>query len=82
VRVGVGGWQLHRLGLTRYVRILAFFEPTVFQACLYHPDESQILTCGSNHKISYWDAYDGQAIRIIDGSDAEMSALDVEAGEG
>ena len=68
--------------LQRYVRILAFFEPTVFQACLYHPDESQILTCGSNHKISYWDAYDGQAIRIIDGSDAEMSALDVEEGEG
>ena len=67
--------------LQRYVRILAFFEPTVFQACLYHPDESQILTCGSNHKISYWDAYDGSAIRVIDGGDAEMAALDIN-GDG
>lgn len=58
--------------MVRYVRLLAFFEPTVFQSCVYHPDESQILTCGSNHKISYWDAYDGQAIRVIDGADAEV----------
>lgn len=67
----------------RCVRLLAFFEPTVFQAALYHPDESQILTCGSNHKISYWDAYDGSAIRVVDGSDTEaMTSLDVEAGSG
>mmetsp|Transcript_14946 Transcript_14946/g.44290 ORF Transcript_14946/g.44290 Transcript_14946/m.44290 type:complete len:648 (-) Transcript_14946:150-2093(-) len=65
--------------LQRSVRILAFFEPTVFQAVLYHPDESQILTCGSNHKISYWDAYDGQAIRVIDGSEDEMTSLDVDS---
>ena len=37
-------------------------------------DESQYITCGSNHKISYWDSVDAQAIRIIDGSDeAPMS---------
>ncbi|CAM9441910.1 unnamed protein product [Chrysoparadoxa australica] len=64
--------------LERGVRILAMFEPTVFKSVLYHPDESQYLTCGSNHKISYWDAYDGSAIRVIDGGDGEMTALDVE----
>jgi len=64
--------------LERYVRLLALFEPTVFRSVLYHPDESQILTCGSNHKISYWDAYDGSAIRVIDGGDDEMSTLDVD----
>ena len=64
--------------LERYVRVLALFEPTVFRAVLYHPDESQILTCGTNHKISYWDAYDGSAIRVIDGGEAEMTTLDVE----
>ena len=68
--------------MQRYVRLLAFFEPTVFQACLYHPDESQILTCGSNHKVSYWDAYDGQAIRVVDGSEQEMTSLDIEPKEG
>jgi WD40 repeat protein len=64
--------------LTRYVRLLAFFEPNVFYSVLYHPDESQMLTCGSNHKITYWDAVDGQAIRVIDGGDGIMTSLDIE----
>ncbi|CAM9272240.1 unnamed protein product [Phaeothamnion confervicola] len=64
--------------LARGVRMLAMLEPTVFAAVLYHPDESQYLTCGSNHKITYWDAYDGSAIRVVDGGTAEMNALDVE----
>jgi WD40 repeat protein len=68
--------------MVRYVRLLAFFEPTVFQAVVFHPDESQILTCGSNHKISYWDAYDGQAIRVIDGAEDEMTSLDIEPKAG
>lgn len=41
------------------VRLCAFVEPTIFKCALYHPEESQILTCGSNFKIAYWDAYDG-----------------------
>jgi len=69
--------------MARYVRLMAFFEPTVFQAVAFHPDESQLLTCGSNHKVSYWDAYDGQAIRVVDGSEThEMTSLDVEPGAG
>lgn len=68
--------------LGRCVRLNAFFEPTVFQAAVYHPDMSQILTCGSNFKISYWDAYDGNAIRVVDGGEAEMTALDIEDGSG
>jgi len=64
--------------LERYVRITAFFEPNIFTGVLYHPDESQILTCGSNHKITYWDATDGQAIRVIDGAEDVMTGLDIE----
>lgn len=64
--------------MVRYVRITAFFEPNIFTGVLYHPDESQILTCGSNHKITYWDATDGQAIRVIDGADAIMTGIDVD----
>jgi len=68
--------------LKRYVRIIAFFEPNVFYSVLYHPDESQMLTCGSNHKITYWDSVDGQAIRVIEGGDGMMTTLDVDpAGE-
>jgi WD40 repeat protein len=63
--------------LVRYVRITALFEPNVFESVLYHPDESQMLTCGSNHKISYWDATDGQVIRVIEGGEDMMTTLDV-----
>lgn len=63
--------------LDRYVRIVALFESNIFRNILYHPDESQMLTCGSNHKITYWDAVDGQAIRVIDGGDGVMTSLDV-----
>ena len=65
--------------LERYVRVMAFFEPNVFESVLYHPDESQMLTCGSNHKITYWDATDGQAIRVIEGADDSLTSLDVES---
>ncbi|GMI42108.1 hypothetical protein TeGR_g9242, partial [Tetraparma gracilis] len=61
------------------LRINALFEPTIFRSVLFHPDESQYLTCGSNFKISYWDSYDGSAIRVIDGGEAEMTSLDIEA---
>ena len=64
--------------LERYVRIIALFEPNVFRSVVYHPDESQMLTCGSNHKITYWDSVDGQAIRVIDGGEGIMTALDIE----
>lgn len=29
-------------------------------------------------QITYWDAYDGTAIRVIEGGDEEMNTLDVE----
>ncbi|RYH31397.1 hypothetical protein EON65_02715 [archaeon] len=63
--------------LVRYVRLNALFEPNVFTNVLYHPDESQMLTCGSNHKISYWDATDAQVIRNITGGEDSMTTLDV-----
>jgi len=48
----------------------------MFKAVLYHPDESQVLTTGSDRKITYWDCFDGQAIRMLDGSSTgEINAL-------
>jgi WD40 repeat protein len=59
------------------VRIHALFEQSVFMAMKFHPDDSQYLTCGSNCKISYWDASDASAIRVIDGGDLGMNCLDI-----
>lgn len=63
--------------LNRYVRLTALFEQTIFESVCYHPDESQMLTCGSNHKITYWDAVDGEQIRVIEGGEDNMTALDI-----
>ena len=29
------------------------------KSVVYHPDESQLLTTGSDRKITYWDCFDG-----------------------
>jgi len=64
-------------------RVMCLFESTMFKQVLYHPDESQVLTTGSNRKITYWDCFDGQAIRMLDGSETgEIDALAItENGE-
>lgn len=64
-------------------RVMCLFESTMFKQVLYHPDESQVLTTGSNRKITYWDCFDGQAIRMLDGSETgEINALAItESGE-
>lgn len=99
--------------LTTYKRRTSLFANTFFKSVMYHPDESQLVTTGTDRKVSrgahmrvkangrrtghridvtlshssiqpyactaqitYWDAYDGQAIRIIDGSESdEVNAL-------
>lgn len=67
--------------LERCVRVGALFEPTVFRGVAYHPDESQLLTCGANFKVTYWDAAEGDMIRVLDAADKELCALDVD-GDG
>ena len=51
---------------------------TFFKACAYHPDESQIVTAGTDRQVTWWDTFDAQAIRVLDGSDsAEINSLDI-----
>ncbi|KAL7678428.1 putative cilia-and flagella-associated protein [Plasmopara halstedii] len=62
-----------------FVRTQAMFASTVFRRVLYHPDESQLLTCGSDRRITYFDAYDGEAIRILEeAAESEMLAMHIE----
>lgn len=55
--------------LSTKTRSMCLFESTMFKSIVYHPDESQLLTTGSDRKIAYWDTFDGQAIRVLEGSD-------------
>ena len=62
--------------LKSFTRLTCLFESTMFKQVLYHPDESQLITTGSDRKITYWDTFDGQAIRMLDGSDeGEVNTL-------
>merc|ERR1712176_1686436 len=59
-------------------RSLCLFESTMFKNIVYHPDESQLLTTGSDRKVAYWDTFDGQAIRMLEGSeDGELTTLSI-----
>jgi len=66
-----------------YVRVACLFETTMFKQLVYHPDESQILTVGTDKKITYWDTIDAQEIRSIDGAlDGEINSVAMcESGE-
>jgi len=64
--------------LRRFTRANTLFASTFFKAAVYHPDESQILTTGTDRQLTWWDAHDGSAIRIISGSDsAAVNTLDI-----
>lgn len=73
-------WALEGAMAVAYVRIGALYAATCFKSAIYFPDESQLLTCGTDRKITYWDACDlERAIRVVDGSDeaAEVNTLDM-----
>merc|ERR1712086_1106371 len=59
-------------------RSLCLFESTLFKSIVYHPDESQLLTTGSDRKVGYWDTFDGQAIRVLEASEeGELCTLSI-----
>lgn len=65
--------------ITNQTRILCVFEKTVFKRSCFCPDGSQLLTVGSDARIAYWSAFDGELIRYLQGSDKEgdINALDI-----
>merc|ERR550514_2714216 len=64
--------------LNTKTRSLCLFESTMFKSIAYHPDESQLLTTGSDRKVAYWDTFDGQAIRVLEASEeGELTTLSI-----
>lgn len=58
--------------LERFSRNTCLFASTQFKSVLYHPDQSQLLTTGTDRKLTYWDVVEGNPIRILDGSHKDM----------
>eukprot|EP01062_Namystynia_karyoxenos_P031383 TRINITY_DN2327_c0_g1_i2.p1 TRINITY_DN2327_c0_g1~~TRINITY_DN2327_c0_g1_i2.p1 ORF type:complete len:638 (+),score=243.83 TRINITY_DN2327_c0_g1_i2:91-2004(+) len=64
--------------LNRFMRRAIMYAQTYFRATQYFPDESQILTTGSDKKITYFDACEYSAIRELEGSKVgEINTLDI-----
>lgn len=55
--------------IKNHSRVLCLFESTAFKQALLNTEEYQILTAGSDRKITYWEKYDGQIIRSVEGSE-------------
>lgn len=44
----------------------------------YHPSSCQVITCGTNRQIGYWEVFDGSLIREVEGSTSSaLNTLDV-----
>eukprot|EP00761_Pharyngomonas_kirbyi_P005249 gb/GECH01005254.1/.p1 GENE.gb/GECH01005254.1/~~gb/GECH01005254.1/.p1 ORF type:complete len:189 (+),score=16.90 gb/GECH01005254.1/:1-567(+) len=64
--------------LERFVRTNIMYAQTYFKQAVYLTDESQVLTCGSNKKITYWDAVEGTVIREVEAStEYELNTVDI-----
>jgi len=64
--------------LVRNIRRNIMYAQTYFKAAQYFVDESQLLTCGSDKKIGYWDAVECSVIRELEGSKGgEINTLDI-----
>lgn len=71
-------WDLHRRA-----RRVSFFGSTYFKAIDIHPDEQQVVSTGTDRKITWWDPSDASVLRVIDDpADVELSALAVAHPEG
>lgn len=61
--------------LSKYTRSTALAASTQFKAAAFHPDSSQILTGGSDRKLTYWDVADGAALRVVEDSGIHCIAV-------
>ncbi|XP_018350730.1 PREDICTED: cilia- and flagella-associated protein 52 isoform X2 [Trachymyrmex septentrionalis] len=64
--------------ITRYTRKYIIIGNTMFMMAQFTPDGIQILTCGTDRKIAYWETLDGSVVREIEGSSAgTMNCVDI-----
>ncbi|XP_046686976.1 LOW QUALITY PROTEIN: cilia- and flagella-associated protein 52-like, partial [Homalodisca vitripennis] len=61
-------------------RLAILFSSTLFMCVRYHPSSCQVITCGTNRMIGYWEIFDGSLIREVEGSKSSaLNTLDITA---
>lgn len=61
--------------MQKFVRRNIMYAQTYFKSAQYLNDDSQILTAGTDKKITYWDGTTCNAIRELDGDKADEKAI-------
>lgn len=51
-----------------FARKYVLMGNTMYMAACLTPDGVQVLTCGTDRKIAYWETWDGSLVREIEGS--------------
>ncbi|XP_073334856.1 cilia- and flagella-associated protein 52 [Pagrus major] len=54
--------------IVRFESLQMVIANTLFRTVCYHPQEYQIITSGTDRKVTYWDVFDGSVIREREGS--------------
>lgn len=54
--------------LMKGVRLVCMIEQTKLNGVVYSADFAQVVTIGSDKKITYWDVFDAQPLRALDGA--------------
>ncbi|XP_001607842.2 cilia- and flagella-associated protein 52 [Nasonia vitripennis] len=54
--------------IDRGVRKQVLMGTTMYMAACFSPNGVQILTCGTDRKITYWETLDGSMVREVEGS--------------
>ncbi|CAL1528824.1 unnamed protein product [Lymnaea stagnalis] len=68
--------------LTKGIRKNVVFANTLFKSVCYGEEELQIITCGTDHKLGYWETYDGSMIRELEGAKAgAINFMDITADQ-
>ncbi|KAF5303922.1 hypothetical protein FQA39_LY01707 [Lamprigera yunnana] len=64
--------------LIRHSRKQVLFANTLFMCVRYYPTGVQVLTSGGDRKIGYWEVYDGNLVREVEGSPSgSINSLDI-----
>ncbi|KAI4499977.1 hypothetical protein M0802_004847 [Mischocyttarus mexicanus] len=51
---------------------------TMYMAACFSPNGIQILTCGTDRKIAYWETWDGSLVREVEGSTSgSLNCIDI-----
>ncbi|KAM7008827.1 cilia- and flagella-associated protein 52 [Tautogolabrus adspersus] len=69
--------------IERFMSLHMLLANTMFRTVCYHPEEYQVISSGTDRKITYWEVYDGAAIRHLVGSlSGAINGIDISQDGG